>query len=108
MSVAALSEGPNGKRLSHQRCIQKAALSESRRRLLGCPTALDAASSFEELHSVVELQFRPVQGIGELAIHDMAFRTRAKLGLEPKVVFLHAGTRVGARVLWTSRAATSP
>jgi len=39
---------------------------------------------------------RGIPGIGELAIYDTALRIAAKLRFEPAVVFLHAGTRIGA------------
>jgi hypothetical protein len=40
-----------------------------------------------------------VPGIGELYIYDTSLRIGAKLNLYPKKVYLHAGTRRGARAL---------
>ncbi len=37
--------------------------------------------------------------VGELTVYDTALRIGAHFGLEPTRVYLHAGTRVGARVL---------
>ncbi|HQM80509.1 MAG TPA: hypothetical protein PLX02_02700 [Syntrophorhabdaceae bacterium] len=41
----------------------------------------------------------PIPGIGELAVYDTALRIGAFLRIEPSKVFLHAGTRTGARAL---------
>ena len=40
-----------------------------------------------------------IHGIGELAVYDIACRIGAFLGLSPERVYLHAGTREGARAL---------
>ena len=61
--------------------------------------ALAKAKSFEDLHKTVAATISSIPGIGELTIYDTALRIGAKLQLEPNVVFLHAGTRAGARWL---------
>jgi len=99
VSVAALARSPCGKRLHHQRRIPQSVLEQSRRRLLDCLPAIEQCSSFESLHELVRQQIRPIPGIGELTVYDTALRIGAKLHLEPKVVFLHAGTRLGAERL---------
>lgn len=48
-----------------------------------------------------------LHGIGELTVYDTALRIGAKLGLLPKKVYLHAGTRAGARALGLNWKATS-
>lgn len=40
-----------------------------------------------------------VSGSDELYVYDTTLRIGAKLGLLPKKVYLHAGTRVGAKAL---------
>ena len=40
-----------------------------------------------------------MRGIGELAVYDIACRIGAFLGFRPDRVYLHAGTREGARAL---------
>jgi hypothetical protein len=99
VSVAALARSPCGKRLHHQRRIPQSALQQSRRRLLDCLPAIERCRSFESLHELVSQQIRSIPGIGELVAYDTALRIGVKLHLEPKVVFLHAGTRVGAKRL---------
>ncbi len=96
---AALAVSSSGKRLSHQRRIPQSVLAESRRRLVASLPALSLAKSFEVLHETVAAQIGRIPGIGELTIYDTALRIGAKLQLEPTVVFLHAGTRDGARRL---------
>lgn len=99
VSLAALAKSPSGKRLDHQRRIPRAVLEENRRRLLGIIKELKSVSSFEELHVVVSSTIGDILGIGELTIYDTALRIGAKLSLEPDRIYLHAGTRVGARRL---------
>jgi hypothetical protein len=97
--LAALAETPGHKRFSHQRRIPRSALEESRRCLLRCLPALAKARNFEELFELVSACLNPIPGIGELTIYDTAQRIGAKLHLAPEMVYLHAGTRIGAKRL---------
>jgi hypothetical protein len=67
--------------------------------LLEVVSDLRAAETFEQLHRLISIKIGGIHGIGKLTIYDTAVRIGAKLNLEPKVVFLHAGTRKGARAL---------
>jgi hypothetical protein len=67
--------------------------------LLNSLPALQAAKTFEELHRVILDKIADIHGMGELTVYDTAVRIGAKLSLEPAVVFLHAGTRIGAKAL---------
>jgi len=96
---AARAIKPSGKRFGHQRRIPESVLRQSERALLDSASALQSASTFEELHSVISSVIGGIAGIGELTVYDTALRIGAKLKLEPAVVFLHAGTRIGARAL---------
>ena len=89
----------NGKRHYHQRRIPGAALEKSRERLLAELTALRGAKTFDELFKLVNTLIRPIPGIGELAVYDTALRIGACFKLEPEKVYVHAGTREGARAL---------
>lgn len=102
VSLAALAVSPSSKRLSHQRRIPQAVLAESRRCLVAALPELSNAHSFEALLEMVAASIGPIRGIGELTIYDTALRIGANLRLEPTVVFLHAGTRTGARRLGLS------
>jgi hypothetical protein len=99
VSLSAMAEGPSGKRLSHQRRIPRRVLINARRRLLAQIPQLMTVSSFEQLHELVHSTVEPIRGLGELYVYDTALRIGAKLGLSPKVVYLHAGTRKGAKNL---------
>lgn len=95
--TAALSALPCGKRHPHQRRIpgdvlQRAADALTRQDIPAC-------QSFDELHRAVRDWIGDLHGIGELAVYDIACRIGAFLGLRPELVYLHAGTREGARAL---------
>jgi hypothetical protein len=94
---ASLAQRPNGKRYDHQRRLSAATLDEVRRVLLSTP--LDRCRSFQELHTAVRESISPIRGVGELMVYDTAVRIGAWLQLKPEHVYLHAGTREGARAL---------
>jgi hypothetical protein len=99
VSLAALAKRPNGKRFSHQRRIPELVLRKVEKRLLAAVPTIRQAKSFDELHRIIENETLSIFGVGELMVYDTTLRIGAKLGLEPKEVFLHSGTRVGARKL---------
>jgi hypothetical protein len=102
IAAAALAKGRDGKRLSHQRRIPAKVLEQVRRRLVAAERDLASSQSFAELHDRVEALIRLLHGVGELMVYDTALRIGAKLKLEPEAVYLHAGTRNGARSLGLS------
>jgi hypothetical protein len=55
----------------------------------------------------VDAAVRSVRGIGELYAYDTALRLGAHLRLLPRHVYLHAGTRRGARALGLDHRAKS-
>jgi hypothetical protein len=94
---AGLARQPTGKRYSHQRRIPGEVLAAARRRLRRAH--LSASGSFDDLYQRVQKAIRPIPGVGALMVYDSALRIGAKLKLTPARVYLHAGTRVGARAL---------
>src|SRR5262245_48111916 len=76
---------------------------ESERRLLEDSESLEAAETFHELFELVESIIGSIYRIGELAVYDTALRIGVRLGLEPKKVYLHRGTRRGATALGLGR-----
>lgn len=60
-----------------------------------------AAHDFAELHTIICTALAPVTGFGPVAYYDTARRIGERLRpkLMPMEVFLHAGTREGARAL---------
>jgi hypothetical protein len=99
ISLAAMAQSPSGKRLDHQRRIPQVVLEESRCRLQREIDRLKNAASFEGLFDIVESVIGNIKRIGELTVYDTALRIGEKLSLEPTHLFLHAGTKVGARKL---------
>jgi hypothetical protein len=94
---AARAERPDGKRHGHQTRIRRSAIREAERRLARLD--LRKLQDFHELHSLIAEAIGHVSGIGELMVYDTSVRIGAKLGLEPEAVYLHAGTRVGAKAI---------
>jgi hypothetical protein len=99
IELAALARGPNGEKLSHQWRIPASVLKKSHQRLRAAICEIRRTRPFEELHQLILKKIGSIHGIGELMVYDTALRIGAKLGREPSEVFLHAGTRVGARKL---------
>lgn len=99
VSRAALAQLCNDKRHPHQYRIARSALEESRARLLKNLAQLRSINSFDDLIEMVEEVSGSIPGIGELAVYDTALRIGARFGVEPRRVYLHAGTRKGAKAL---------
>jgi hypothetical protein len=99
IDYAARCKLPSGKRHPHQYRIPKPALPEAERRLRACATELCECKSFADLHEFVRDHINSVRGIGVLTVYDIAHHLGAYLGLEPKAIYLHAGTAGGARAL---------
>jgi len=95
---AALCEKPSGKRHSHQRRIPRVLLEQAEAKLQGIGRKLAKAADFAALHRLVEQEIGDMKGIGDLTVYDVAHRIGAHFGKPPEYVYLHAGTRIGARV----------
>lgn len=95
---AALCELPSGKQHPHQRRIPRELLEQVEARLPGIRRRLAGASSFAALHQAVNDDIGSLNGIGTLTVYDIAHRIGAHFGKALERVYLHAGTRVGARV----------
>lgn len=104
---AALAIDGNGKRFAHQRRLIHEALAAAKRALLSTIAPLNLIRDFDVLIRLIEEIVAPIDGIGKLYVYDTSLRIGAKLGLLPEKVYLHAGTRDGAKVLgldWRARA----
>ena len=99
IKVSILAVDQRGKRLPHQRRIPEEALRRACAALLFKATEINNCRNFSELHEIVHATIKPIHGIGELVIYDTALRIGAFLGIEPTEVFIHAGTRSGAKAL---------
>ena len=94
---AALAEKPDRHRYDHQRRIPSSSLALAARRL--GEKDLEGVKDFDSLHDRVQTVIGSIHRIGELAVYDTALRIGARLGLMPERVYLHRGTREGARAL---------
>ena len=97
IKMAARAENEQGKRYSHQYRITRRAMQEAERILLENYDALQKCKSFHELWQHISKILSAVTGLGELYIYDTALRIGAYLNLLPERVYLHAGTRTGAK-----------
>jgi hypothetical protein len=96
ISAARAVDG-RGKRFRHQTRITRAALSEAQKILADDCDALGDYFSFHELWLHLKEALAHVAGLGELYIYDTALRIGAYRNLSPDRVYLHAGTRAGAK-----------
>jgi hypothetical protein len=96
---AALAVNSYGKRYSHQRRIKRAAMAQAHAILSGARPRIKKCTDFASLFRLIAAALEHVPGIGELYIYDTSLRIGAKLGILPEKVYLHAGTRTGARNL---------
>lgn len=96
---SALAINSKGKRYSHQRRLKKKTLEKAKNMLLANLSELEKSQSFDDIFSLIEEILKPIKGVGELYIYDTALRIGAKMNLLPAKIYLHAGTRVGAKAL---------
>jgi len=99
---AALATNGGGKRYNHQRRLRKASMEQAKKALLGLVDHLSTLKPFDQLHDYLSELLLPIPGLGKLYIYDTAIRLGAKFDTLPSSVYLHAGTRVGARALGLS------
>jgi len=96
---AALAINSQGNRYSHQRRLQQDSLQQAYQALEAKTETIAETDDFDDLHGLIDRILNPIPGIGELYVYDTSLRIGAKLNLLPTRVYLHAGTRVGARAL---------
>lgn len=94
---AAESIGGDGKCHSHQRRVGKETLQRFGQGLLLRRQQIGKCRTFAELHE--EVASAKIEGIGQLTIYDTADRIALFKGIAPDAIYLHAGTRAGARAL---------
>lgn len=94
---AALAINKKGKRHHHQRRISKETLSRARDILLDNSKSVRLTKNFDKLFVLIDNLLKSVKGIGELYIYDTSLRIGSFLGYLPEKVYLHSGTRIGAR-----------
>lgn len=85
------------KRHDHQRRLKRASLEAAHGKLKGA--SFSECESFHDLFLTVERTIGGIPGIGELMVYDTSLRIGANVGLLPDRVYLHSGTRRGAKQL---------
>ncbi|CAI4031707.1 Exodeoxyribonuclease V beta chain [Nitrospira tepida] len=96
---AARAEVDGGRKHDHQWRIPEAVLARAGKELLAKRAQIRKCTGFDSLIELVETTAGSIRGFGELAIYDTAVRIGARLGMEPEFVYLHRGTRKGAKAL---------
>ena len=94
---AGMATIASGHRHPHQYRIPRRALERATGALLSA--RISPPISFDELYSTVHDAIVPIPGIGDLMVYDTCRRIGAYLQVEPERVYLHAGTRLGARAI---------
>jgi hypothetical protein len=97
--LGGLAINSKGKKYSHQWRLSKEVLKQARDLLLAKEKEIARCNSFHDLFLLLEALLTPIKGLGELYVYDTALRIGANLGLLPAKVYLHAGTRGGAKAL---------
>jgi hypothetical protein len=87
------------RRHPHQRRLGAQTLADCVGALERISIDLEEAPDFHSVFTLVEKAFRRVWGAGELMTYDTADRLALRRGFAPNLVYLHAGTRTGARRL---------
>jgi hypothetical protein len=91
----------NGNKHDHQQRISPKKLEYFSERLLSSSSEFEEVKSFDELHVLVAKH--RFKGIGELTIYDTAERIGTFLNLKSEKVYLHRGTKEGAKHILGSK-----
>lgn len=97
LKAIAMCELEDGRRMAHQYRLKASVLRAAHAKLRN--ESLQSCSSFHDLFRNVEEAIGGLSGIGPLTVYDISFRLGVHLDLHPEKIYLHAGTRQGARVL---------
>jgi hypothetical protein len=99
IETAALALDEDEKRSAHHRRRTAAQLSLGKSALIAALSDLRRCKDFDQLHNRIRKAIKPIKGLGKLYTYDTAHLIGARLRLSPKRVYLHSGTRKGARAL---------
>jgi len=95
--VSSLSINQDNRRNPHQYRLEQKTLDATCDELLLIERKLKVAKTFDELYKLI--MSIDVFGLGPLTRYDIATRIGAYLKLYPDRIYLHAGTRTGAKKL---------
>ena len=96
--------GKDGKIHGHQRRVGRKILTKVSKKLLRHADELAACKTFDDLLNCVEEITQRIDRFGVLAVYDTSLRIGSHLGLWPKLVYLHAGTKKGCKALGVNTA----
>lgn len=96
---AADSRGADGKLFNHQSRVWQPCRDEFGRELVKISRRLEVSGSFQRLYRVIKKVGQDIDGIGPVTIYDVTCRLALWLGLEPDVLYFHAGVTEGLRAL---------
>jgi hypothetical protein len=99
ISSAARARWRNGEKFDHQWRLKNSDLLLAEEALLAAEQAIAGCTSFDMLYNIVFQAVSHIWKNPELYCYDTALRIGARLGLNPDKVYLHRGTRAGARKL---------
>jgi hypothetical protein len=86
-----------GNRYSHQRRLTKISLLKSYNFIRNNWNKIILCEDFDALHNLLKSHLKQIHGIGDLYIYDTSFRIGAFRRLFPEYIYLHAGTKDGAK-----------
>lgn len=87
------------KRYSHQRRLKQQNLLRAEEKLVATIAEIERVTRFAPLFELVEKAVGHLDGLGELYVYDTALRIGFYRQILPERVYLHAGSREGARAL---------
>jgi hypothetical protein len=89
----------NGKMHGHQCNVGKQKLDEGLKICLSHNRQPDSFNDFHDIYCWIESITRSTYRLGFVTAYDVARRLGAWLGMQPKIVYLHAGAAEGAKKL---------
>lgn len=94
---ATKSLDKDGKKLPHQHRLGIDTLAEMAEKLVELENDISLMIDFDKLYNLIK--DKKIKGFGLLAIYDTALRIGYYLGIFPTYVYIHAGTKKGAKNL---------
>jgi hypothetical protein len=97
--VASYVIRSNGKRSSHHYRKPHELLERVRKTLLASRSKLARFRTFDQIYNFLESSIGDFFGVSELYIYDVSLILSVHRGITPERIYLHTGTREGARIL---------
>jgi len=88
----------DGRHLDHFRKIRTNSLRQASKELIGIIELIRDCGNFQEVFELLNKKIK-IFGIGEMYLYDISFYLSARLGFKPKHIYMHRGTREGAKYL---------